>query len=267
MKKINLLKGALAFAAASVIGASAHAQGLATTPGDVIFNMYATGGTGSAYDYQVDLGNFGQFLPGGADATGSLITLSDVSITDISGSGPGYGSLWNSDSDVFWSVVGTNDTGTAHNGLSGFGVLATDSVILDDFGSGTHTLSGIINTYVSDMGTSMDDVTPTANSGGEGIFDNSGDAGQYTVGDGGSPNFYGGYLPSTFESSANGTSTLGLYEVQNVKNTNAATEIGTFTLSSSGLTYQAAAVPEPSTWATMIAGALTLLGFSRRRRA
>jgi hypothetical protein len=265
MKKTTLFKGALAFAAASVIGASAHSQTISTVRGDMIFNMYATGGTGSSYDYEVDLGNFSNFLPGGIYGSGSLVSLSNVSITDIggTGSGGGYGSLWNSDSDVFWSVVGSNSTSGSSHGVSGYAVFATDSATLDDFSSGTHSLSlNNIGGYVGDINTSG--ISTTANSNGEGIFDNSGNGDQYTVADGGAPNFFGGYLPTTFESSANGTSTLGLYEVLNVNNTNPATEVGTFTLSNSGLTYQA--VPEPSTWATMLVGAATLLGFRRRRR-
>ena len=77
---------------------------------------------------------------------------------------------------------------------------------------------------------------------------------------------YFGFFPSGFEANVDGAPTsLGLYEVKNVHNTSAATEEGVFTLSSSGLTYQA--VPEPSTWATILVGAATLLGFRRRRNA
>jgi hypothetical protein len=261
MKKINLFKGALAFAAASVIGASAHAQTLSTNQGDVFFNMYATAGNGTAYDYEVDLGNFSNFLTGGVDATGSPVSLTNVSITDISGNsgGQGFGSLWDSDGDVNWSVVGAQSNGSTKNGVLSKTIFATDSVSLANFSTGTQTASGQIGSYVIDVGN--ENLTPTANSGGEGVFDP--DTYYYSLSGQGSAPFFG-QLPQTFESTANGTETVGFYEVLNANHSGNASEVGTFTLSSSGLTFQS--VPEPSTWATMIAGAATLLGFSRRRR-
>jgi hypothetical protein len=50
--------------------------------------------------------------------------------------------------------------------------------------------------------------------------------------------------------------------------TTLAPEAGTFTLESDGdLVYTSASVPEPSTWASMIFGAASLLALRRRRRA
>jgi hypothetical protein len=265
MKKITLFKGALAFAAASVIGASAHAQ-LTTAQGDMIFNMYSTAGPGTAYDYEVDLGNFSKFLAGGADATGSPVTLSDVSITDISGSvaGQGFGANWDTDGDVIWSVIGSQSNSSTRNGVAGHTIFATDGNVLANFSTGTVNLSNNIATYQSDI--TLDGINPTANSGGEGIFDGSGDDGEYTDASGGAAPFFG-YLPQQFETTANGTTSVALYESLNANTNGNATDLGTFTLSSSGLTFQS--VPEPSTWATVIVGAITLIGFGgfRRRRS
>lgn len=263
MKKISLLKGALALAVASVIGASAHAQDLTTTAGDVIFNMYATAGPGTAYDYEVDLGNYSKFLPGGVDATGLPVTLSNVSITDISSSsgGMGFGASWDTDGDVNWSVVAANGSLSTQHGAPGYTVFATDSVALGNFSVGTQSLAGQVASYVADIGNA--NIAYTANSNDEGIFDGSGGGDEYTVSDGGSAPFWN-YLPQTFENTANGTTTLGLYEVLNASTSGNAADIGTFKLTSSGLTFQS--VPEPSTWATVIVGAITLIGFGSRRR-
>jgi hypothetical protein len=269
MKNNVLLKGALAFAAASIIGASAHAQTLLANPSDVIFNMYATGGPGTSYDYEVDLGSYSNFLSGGSYDTGAVVTLSGVSIADISGSvsGQGFGSNWDSDGDVNWSVIGTNYTNTVTHAPK-YTVLATDTGALANFMNQTtaQTTSANIALYPNQINT--DGLSTTANSSSA-IFDNQGDLSEYydAAGGTGSAPFFGG-LPTSFEVTASGATTTGLYEALPSVHTGNATELGTFTLSSSGLTYQAvAAVPEPSTWATILVGAATLFGLRRRRMA
>jgi len=68
-------------------------------------------------------------------------------------------------------------------------------------------------------------------------------------------------LNTHFTEPTNGTTVQYLYEFQPGT---LGTELGYFTLSSSNLTYTA--VPEPSTWASIVLGAAALIGIRFRRR-
>ena len=78
-----------------------------------------------------------------------------------------------------------------------------------------------------------------------------------------SGNNFGHYAGGPTDATTAATSSLILYELQpTVSGTAAAVDLGTFTLSSTGLTFSA--IPEPSAYAAVL-GALTL-GFVMIRR-
>lgn len=266
--KLNLFKGAAAFAAASFIAAAAHGQTtIGAYTGDVILSFYQTNSSGTGYgtDLEIDLGSFSNFLPGGADyQAGTVVNLSQLAVADISAQ---YGSDWNSDSSLLWAAAATND-GTTIDGVSShYTLFGTEANNADAINGKSSTIQHNAATDINTIEQNLNDQTSTANSA-ETFVDTTSDTASFT-GDGGSNtgNVFGFYGDGNFYNETVGTSTSDFYE--DVTNT-AGTDLGTFTLSSSGLSFEApAAVPEPSTWATVALGALALVGFRgfRRRNA
>lgn len=260
----NILKTVLlAISAATLISTAARAVPLGdsnTGAGDIILDFTQTSGTANL---EVDLGQVTQFVSGGADATGSPVTLSLLSTTDLSNA---YGSSWNSLSDqVFWSLVGTSQTdhGLGNIGIHTlFGSAANNSATpLSDSGSQVTESNNILNL----MG-ALGSATATANSTESALL-SSGNSLSYN-GESGintSQNDFFGVteFASDFQNQTNGTSTSALYEI--APGSTSSTDLGNFALSSSGLTFtSASAVPEPSTWAALLLGAATLFGLRRR---
>ena len=115
-------------------------------------------------------------------------------------------------------------------------------------------------------GTTTNGSADAAHSGTENEPGDSNSFGNLQSNDGGDWN-YSKWGTGNNIADASSTTPVGLYAVNpaGVAGTHAP-EVGTFTLGSNGvLTFTA--VPEPSTWASMIVGAASLLAFRRRRRA
>jgi hypothetical protein len=259
------ITGTLAVVAAMLMSAAAHAQITINNGGrgEVILNFTQTSGTANL---EVDLGSIKQFLAGGSFATGAPVTLTLLSTADLVAA---YGASWNSSADnVFWSVataIGTLNNAGAPK-LTLFGTVANNASIP----TGDNN-QGAEGAFITDEISNLTNYNPTANSTEAGLVPVS-DSSSYNgdsglTGNGGANPSQGFFsvpaFGANFQDQTNGTSSSDFYEMQ--ENT-AGTDIGTFTLSSSGLTFQsAAAVPEPSTWATVILGAATLIGLRRRR--
>ncbi len=267
MKKFTLLKGALAFAAASLIGVSLHAQQTIPTNdnGDLMLDFSASGGPGNTYQYEVDLGQFSQFLPGGADATGAPVSLgSYVSTTDLSGT---YGANWDTDGDLQWGVVGTltnNHTGTSLGTLPRYSLFGTvnDETPVGQASSVMGTYEGAITPMYGDLHSNYES-TPNSDFAAFLPISSGSDSDSFSSLAGSSVPYFG-YFDQSLYTTAQGTSTSELWYIP-ATNGAQGTELGVFSLSNSGLTFQS--VPEPSTWATIVLGAATLIGLRRRRRA
>jgi hypothetical protein len=272
MKNHHLITGVLAVATASLLAASARAQDVPTTTGtDLVFEMRATTGSGQGYDYEADLGSYANFQVGGAYAQTANFSLSRVSISDISNFGGtpsgGYGSNWDSDGDVLWSVIGAGishrifATGEAADAPTGLSNTAQGSNA-NNIAQYVEALGNGSNPYGTETGASTEASFLSESSNTESYYQASGNTG--------TPNFFGQLSNTDFETVANGTSSALLYQINTSNSGAAGTELGTLTLTPTGLTFtgvDAAAVPEPSTWASIALGAAALLGIRRRRIA
>jgi hypothetical protein len=268
MKNKTLFKGMLAVTAASLIGTAAHAT-TSTLQGDLVLtvagdNSYS--GTGSGDDLEFDLGSFTKFEPGGADFTlGGTTTIAALNTADIA---TVFGASWDAQTDLVWDAAATNYTDTVdYPGLPENTVFGTQNRTTHT-GSGdpagtAQGPAGLINDMVSGLnGQSQvfnsssllsSDAAVLATSDGSSFNGDSGNASPYfgTSSD----------LNTHFTQATNGTTVDYLYEYQPGT---VGTELGYFTLSNSNLTYTA--VPEPSTWASLVIGAAALIGIRFRRR-
>ena len=267
----NILKTALlAFSAACLTGVAAHASITLDQSnhgwGDIILDFTQTSGTANL---EVNLGEFTQFAPGGVYATGSPVLLAgnnSPSLTDLSNA---YGSTWNSASDnVFWSLVSDAQAGNTLGVTNGtiWGSAANNATVPNSDNGTQTTEASNIQLLIS----GIHSATATANSTQSTMLSSASTTNNnynYRSGiTGGALDFFG---VSEFTTSGGfqvqtvgGASTADLYQITPG---GPSTDLGTFSLNSSGMTFTAAAVPEPSTWATMILGAGCLLAFRRHR--
>lgn len=269
--KNTLFKNLLALSALSLAGTAAHANTVSASPGDLILNFQidpfaAAGTTGSAINVEVSLGNFQNFLPGGSDATGSPVTLSNLNVLDLSNVNT-YGPAWDTSGNLQWSVVGASGASAigATPKQTLFGTVANNSEVpLVGNQSAQTSVTGLVNNS-GEIG-ALSGLTATANSAFTGVAATS-DNGSYNT-EAGAPGTFG-FFDGTFQNVANGVSTSELYEFKpSPVSGTTAIDLGTFSLSSTGLTFTSVqAVPEPSTWISIILGAATLIGLRRRRLA
>jgi hypothetical protein len=260
-RNTSLIAGLLAFGAASLVGATAHAQ-VSTTEDDLILAFQAENSSETGYttNLEVDLGPLNNFLPGGSDASGAPVSLSQLVVADLVST---YGSNWNSLTTLDWAIAGSNgfdeySSTTPSNGFNiVFGTLRPGATIPTGQASGgAETTAGNLQSWADDL----DGETSTSNSTQASDVSTSDPASFNSFNSTGSPYFGDGDLAGTFLNTTDGTTELNLMEYAP---STKGLDVGTFTMSSSGLTYEA--VPEPSTWATLVLGAAMLIGFRFRR--
>jgi hypothetical protein len=285
MKKINILPaGLLAVAALASLTAGAQAQTVTYNTGDLFLGFNEPG---VSSDYVVDLGPESYFLT----LAGSAGTT-DITTSDYSGAGLGtissdlstvFGTSWYANnstpgSNVQWGIVGASTNKRASSGVFG---LPNDTLF---FTVGELT-PGSGSTGPTEKSTNAQDTLWNQITNFENGFSGQSDTSNSTVAsveastlannwsdaNPGSNAFTSGL---NIEQPTSGTyigptnSQLDLYELEPTDNggTGTGKELGSFTLSSSGqLDFtSAAAVPEPSTYATIGIGAAFLLLFRRR---
>jgi hypothetical protein len=262
MKKMNGKFAVAAIAVGSLVtGMRAHAQSTITAQsGDLILAFEIPdqngGATGGQENLEVDLGSYASLYSaaGGLNGTvnlGSFLSLADLTTT--------YGSGWNTTNGgdaVDWTVFGTN--------TSTYELWTTDThKPQNDSAGDLQSTSGEMGPIYSDM----NGKTSTANSNYAYVTNSQSDSQSFTQDNGVGVNNWGdnyGDIPSSVLQATTNTGEFLLYDVQPGAPGNAKA-VGEFQLASNGnLTFTA--VPEPSTWASIILGAFSLLAFGRRRR-
>jgi hypothetical protein len=258
MYKFTKFAAAAFIAGGLVAGVTGHAQTtLTSNPGDLIlaFEIPDQNGsaTGGQLNLEVDLGSIASLdslSNGGIVTLGNFLSLSDLTST--------YGSGWNtsnSGNSVVWTVFGAS--GSTNE------VWTTDSV---NPYSDTGAHLGATNDAMSSIYTDLSSVTTTANSNYAYVANSSSDPNSFTQDIGGSDwGDYNGDVPGNVLKLTTSTTPIDLYDLQPQSSKSAAPAAGAFALASNGTLYFTDAVPEPSTWACMIAGVVCLIGFGWRR--
>jgi hypothetical protein len=259
--------------------AALAAAGLALAPGNVRANVPVSSSfgdlilgfeaNGSPNDLEVNLGSYTQFTTATAPFTVSFGTNPSTSaaVTNLNSDLGIFGAsgAWVSNTSLLWGVVGVQSTLPTTNGY--------DIFLSQDPNSGI-TLNNQAATTTRSWAT---DIKAVDSASGLGAYANDGystEAAAISTGAANSWTSFASFGTGSFATGhqveqVDGDSALGslnLYEVQdNGATSTPATDVGSFTLNSSGqLTFTPASVPEPSTWASIISGALFLAFFRRR---
>jgi len=211
---------------------------------------------GGLEDLEIDLGTLANLdsLAGGPG--GSVALTNYLSDTDLNNT---YGTNWATrtafpNDPIYWTVFGTN-TNTSEN-------FFTDSVAPNNDSSGNQ---GTLSTEMSPIYSDLDGQTSTANSNFAYVA-NTSDSESFTAdsSDGsnwGNPNE--DVIGNVLKVVGNNNAFILYDEIPNASGK--ATDVGTFTLANTGVMTFTEAVPEPSTWASIILGVSSLLAFRRRR--
>jgi hypothetical protein len=255
MKIINIIRATMATAA--FYGAVASAQTYAYNPGDLLAAFRQTGSP----DLIVDLGSVSQFQqPNGT---------SPVNLTGVSSAlASTYGSLNGLNWSVFTYVGTTSSLGSANTlWLSdprsdvNIQTAAPRSASFNSQGYVIGEMSAIVDVTKLGFATIIADQAVQLSSG----LNEGGDPISYTVGVGTYGDFNGTLRGSvenyTGASFVSGSSVSDLYQ-QNPGTANLGTYLGDFSLESSG-SFTFNPVPEPSTWAMLGAGMMTLFAIRR----
>jgi len=251
MKSKLTLAAAIGAAALALPVSHAGATVTAATD-DLLLAFQATGGTGSTINLEVDLGNFASPL--------TSINLNADLTAD-------YGANWATRTDLFWAVIGGNNT--AINGLPADTLFVSSP---DSAGQGTSAglAAGAASsqlTVANDLNSGyalFNSTNATAGNTNNSVTVDNSTTGSYGATRTALSNEFG--TDAAFEQGVNQASeSSDFWELKpGTPATRSSTDINFGTLSSNGV-FTVGAVPEPSTWASVVLGAATLIGLRRRR--
>lgn len=246
MKK-TLLTAAIALTGLAAF-TSTNAQS-AYSNGDALLSFRAAGGTGSALDVQIDVGNLSSLT--GAFSFDLTAANSILSTT--------YGTNWSSRNDLYWTIVGTDDN-TAQMTLGS----ATLPTPLDL--NSLATINGNVDGQAvagSQGGATQGTILNNLGASFAYSIYNVGYAGSFTANDTAAGGAFG-VFPGPI-----GTldATKGIYLMNADLNSGVplpTTNVGTVSIASGGV-VTISAVPEPGTYALFGFGALLLVIAVRRK--
>lgn len=254
--KLTLASAILAATTLAVSHANAGLNSNNIYDGEVFLCFHASGGTGSADDLEIPLGPYNDLLT-------SINISSDLSTV--------YGSSWFSNTNLRWSIIGAdqNDSGNYGGPEAPNDTAAFDTLFLSSPTTAMQPLTGaeqdtpagaIENNYA--LITSAN-ATNTTN-------------GAYTLNGGTGPTAaysnnpltdieadFSSFGTQTADFGSSGHDSTVLYELEPSDSGDPSFTLGTYTLAGTG-EFSVAAVPEPSTWASVALGALALVGLRRR---
>jgi len=253
MKNIKLLLGALV-----ALSGVASANAITASSYDLILGFSRTSGAGNATSLEVNLGSAASLVTA---SNGSEITLAGLSVLDLQNFGAG--SLWQN-STTTWGVAGTSDGGEAT--LSPLWGTVKTGLLVGTPGANQGTPSNKIIGIYGDLSTQASTANSTsavlvANAGNTNAWKNASASGfSYAPWNGKLTQTTNALLTTAFESAE-------LYKFNAVGNGATADLLGTFKLYQDGhLTFAAAVIPEPSTYAALLGAACLGVAMLRRRR-
>jgi len=275
--KLNKLATALtALAAVAVLTTSAQAQVFPNyNSGDVFIGFEQSG---AANDYIADIGSVSQFI---GDASPVTIQLSTTDLTAAFGSS--WASNSNSTTNVQWGLVANDQSDSIASDTDGSSIWYTkgETVVGTKSAAPIRGTSSALNAISNKI-----QALETATTGGYTDYETTADTSNGVIESSTAANSWTSFKPGTYSgntafnigseieqpSSGNDTgptdSALDFYEVDTRTASNQpATLLGTFSLSNSGLlTFNPAAVPEPSSYALGLT-ALVIFFVLKRRKA
>ena len=284
--------GLFAFAtAALLVPHSARAQSISYSAGDLVlgFEDYSSSSVTGTADYLVDLGPASYFtgLSGGtvvnlttsdpAHDGQSQVGLGNLATDLATAFNTSNGAPWYTDgtlgNNVQWGIIGATPKTTGEFGLSKATIFLTTPEETPGQGAETIPTTGSVSQQQSWDGNVLNLTAPgngfgnvpSTSNNAYGAFESNSLTDSWSSEIVNNSDFGTGFnIEQPLDGSNFGptNSQLDLYEL--VPNASSATELGTLTLDSSGDLVYTAAVPEPSTYATVALGAAFLVMFRRR---
>jgi hypothetical protein len=266
MKKNLLYSAALATGLILTPGRGWANVPISSSGGDLILGFEASG---SPDDLEVNLGPASQFLNATSPftVTFGLNPTTSATVTNLYSDLGIFGAngAWASNTSLLWGAVGAVSNEPTSNSF--------DIYLTQDPALGT----SIENQGYSTTRTWATHINALDSASGLGAYSNDGYSTEAAAISTGAPNSWSSGDPDTTSfgtqqvvEQADGDSAIGslnlLEDVPPGNNANGsdAKNLGTFTLNSAGdLTFTPAAVPEPSTWLSLIGGGLFLALFRR----
>lgn len=264
-RKLFLSTSLLVLAGSALIAPSARAVSVSYSADDLFIGFRSTSAS-VTNDYVLDIGQASQFKNAAAGFTLSLGNVG-ADLTSIFGAG------WATDPNIFWGVVGTSGNAASGGDVSNvlyasqpenpLGTRATP------YTQKSASLQGTPRANISTFGINdYNGKTSTANSS-VGISESATGANSWASYNPGGTSF--SYFQGMEGNSANGISQTALDLSRMAPSTTGTpgTDLGTFTINSSNgnISFQtAAAVPEPSTYASLAIGTAVALLTVRRRK-
>ena len=266
---MKLLHAVLSGGLIALASVAVHAQTISVggwgtqAPGDLVLGFDDSNSEPSAGDLLVNIGSSSDYLStadGGSLTPGTTYTVSAYDAADLT---TVYGSTEVGNGDVGWTVFGGNGSDGGPGGTPTKTLWLsspTSTSISRKTGSLQITASNNIDNYIASLNgaptTGLAGADGTQDTGYASVVKDNGTFGYLTINS----------EASTAGISGSGTVSLTLYQLLPTSSgTAAGVDMGTFTLSSSKLTFTPfEAIPEPSTYAAIL-GALTI-GFVLIRR-
>ena len=274
MKHTKLTSAAIAVALAAVLSTSAQAVPTTYNEGDLLIGFEQQNGSGgvTSSDYAVDLGAVSNFIGAPSNLTFNLNTADLVSAF-----GSGWANNTPAGSLVQWGVIGGSD-GNASISVGG-DTLKKNTLFLTkgELTPGTqstkpatasNSTQGNINGNIQQFAL---DFAGVSESSANAAIVPSNDSIGWSASTPGSAAFGSSFAieqPASGSYTGPTDSKLDLYQLNNTTTTPGSTAIllGDFSLNSSGvLTFEAAAVPEPASYALAALAAVMLVVLRRRQ--
>jgi hypothetical protein len=270
MKITGFSKTVLLVTASVAIVATTNAQSLTYSNGDLFLGFRASGGTGATQDVLVDIGQASTFLTASAPISLSLGDLQSKLAST-------FGANWNTRSDLFFSVSGTNLSTDTANTLYATIAQAVPGSEPTTWLRRSGSAQSSTNSLMTGMANQYNNYSATV--ANPAVIQNTTDANSYASFQPGGANAgpapgasFAVYNPTIEGTFANGTSGVTLDVVRLLPSTTQnqhGVDIGDFTIDNSANVIftpdSFEAVPEPSTIACAAMGTLVLLLRLRRR--
>jgi hypothetical protein len=261
----NIIKQSLPLLAVALTLTAAKA--VSFTDGDLLLGFRASGGTGSSTTLVIDIGAGSTFNNNTNTPIVTLSSIGNISADLVAA----YGSTWYNRTDLFWGIAGGETNNQLYLSKARTSLSTQSSSIAGANGTiranTKNTIAAVGGQYAGPVGGSTVGTNPLL--AVQGIADGSNNWAVKVTSNNPAQATTGGSFGYTGIEQTFGTSTDTYYlDLYTITGTGAGAFRGSFQVTSTGDVNFGiiAAVPEPSTYAMLVAGMIFVVALARRQR-